>query len=49
MVMNGISVAGFTIFFMSFFTLKLTGWHSGAMFIITLAFLENHKLNEPLS
>jgi O-antigen ligase len=48
-LLNGISIAGFTIFFMSFFTLKLTGWHSGAMFIITMAFLENHKLNEPLS
>lgn len=43
-LLHGISAAGLTLFLMSFFTLKLTGWHSGAMFIITLAFLENHKL-----
>ena len=42
-ILNGISAAGLTIFLMSFFTLKLTGWHSGAMFVITLTFLENYN------
>lgn len=43
-LLNGLAVSGLTIFLMSFFTLKLTGWHSGAMFIIILTFLENQQL-----
>jgi O-antigen ligase len=45
-LLQGLAASGLTIFLMSFFTLKLTGWHSGAMFMIILAFLDNNQLGK---
>jgi len=45
-LLQGLAASGLTIFLMSFFTLKLTGWHSGAMFMIILAFLDSNQLGK---
>jgi hypothetical protein len=38
--LNSLAAAGIITFIMSFFTLRLTGWHSAGVFIIIYNFLE---------